>query len=147
MNDTKRPLLLAEDISAIYIGAIISAAPTPKPPIIRATTNAVNELANAEAIAETANNNAVILSTGMRPSLSLKGPATIIPKDAVSAIEATAQPNSILLNKNSGSINFTTPEITEASKPIKKPPSATRRALNVPKLLLFFIVFEQLQIH
>ena len=34
-NDTKRPRILAGLISAMYIGLVIEAAPTPKPPNIR----------------------------------------------------------------------------------------------------------------
>jgi len=71
------------------------------------------------------------LSTVRRPKRSLSGPDTIIAKVAVSVSEATAQPSSMLLSLNSGSMKVTTPEITEASKPIRKPPSATISATRM----------------
>ena len=65
------------------------------------------------------------MRTGRRPRRSLSGPDTIMAKVAVSVSEATDQPSSILVRLNSGSMKVTTPEITDASKPIRKPPSAT----------------------
>ena len=130
LNETIWPLILGGETSAMYMGAIMRAAPTPIPPIIRAITSTRKVGARAEATAETANNTAAYLSTSRRPILSLKGPATIIAKVAVSVRELTDQPNSILVKSNSGAINFTTPEITEASNPIKNPPKATIRAIK-----------------
>ena len=112
----------------MYIGATISAAPTPNPPSIRATTREMKFGATAEANAETANNAAAILRTGLRPSRSLSGPETIIATVAVRVSDATAQPSSIRVRLNSGPINDTTPEMTDASNPMRKPPSATMSA-------------------
>ena len=125
LNDTMRPRIAAGAISAMYIGAMISAAPTPKPPSMRAATKVRKLGAAADATAEIANSTAAILRTGRRPRRSLSGPDTIMAKVAVSVSEATDQPSSILLRLNSGSMKVTTPEITDASKPIRKPPSAT----------------------
>jgi hypothetical protein len=82
-------------------------------------------------MAETVNKAAAIRSTGRRPRRSLRGPASIIAMVDVSVREATDQPSSILLRPNSGSMKPTTPEMTEASKPIKKPPSATISATRI----------------
>jgi len=65
-----------------------------------------------------------------RPHLSLKGPASSIANVAVRVNELTAHPNSIFDKLNSGSINLTTPDITDASNPIRKPPSATISEIN-----------------
>ena len=68
---------------------------------------------------------AAILRTGLRPMRSLSGPAIIIANVAVNVSDATDQPSSIFVRLNSGSMKVTTPDMTEASKPIRKPPSAT----------------------
>ena len=93
----------------------------------------------AEAIADKANSTAAILRTGRRPIRSLSGPATIIAKVAVSASDDTDHPSSILVSSNSTSINPTTPEITDASNPIRNPPSATMRATMLVNRVLSFI--------
>jgi hypothetical protein len=68
-----------------------------------------------------------------RPNRSLSGPETIIPSVAVSVNELTAQPSWIVERPNSSSMNRTTPEMTEASKPMRKPPSATINAVRTTK--------------
>ena len=122
--------MFAGEISAIYIGAKIREAPTPKPPIILAITSVIKSGANAEKSAETAYKRADIDNMRLLPYTLLKGPATNIAKVAVNVRELTAQPNSILVKPNSGSKNLTTPDMTEASKPIKKPPKATIRLID-----------------
>ena len=97
--------------------------------------------ARAEEIAETAYKTAAILNKVLLPNRSLSGPETIIARVAVSVRELTAQPNSILVSSNSASINFITPEITDASNPISKLPNATVRAIPV-MLFLLFIMFK-----
>ncbi len=133
LNDTSWPRTAAGAISAMYIGAMIRAAPTPRPPIRREITSVAKFGANADIRAETANSTAASRSTGRRPSRSLKGPEHIIANEAVSVSEATAQPSSIWLRENSGLMKETTPEITEASKPIRNPPSATISAVLTMK--------------
>ena len=128
LKDTMRPRIFAGAISAMYIGAMISAAPTPKPPSIRAATSEMKSGAIAEARAETANSAAAILNTGLRPSRSLSGPDTIMARVAVSVSDATDQPSSIRVRSNSGPMKDTTPEMTDASNPMRKPPSATMSA-------------------
>jgi hypothetical protein len=129
LNDTRRPRASGGAISAMYIGAIISAAPTPSPPSMRARTSHVKLGATAERIAETANNSAAILNTGRRPMRSLRGPDNIIANVAVSDSDDTDHPSWIFVSENSTSIKPTTPEITDASKPMRNPPSATNSAI------------------
>ena len=54
LKDTICPRILGGEISAIYIGAIMSDAPTPNPPIMRAMTSKIKLGARAEPMAETA---------------------------------------------------------------------------------------------
>ncbi len=113
------------------MGAIISEIPTPTPPSIRARTKNQNSVAEAEVIAEIAYNIAAYVSIFFLPIRSLIGPATNIVIVATKVRQATAQPSCIFVNSKYGSINLTTPEITEASKPIKKPPRATIKAIRI----------------
>ena len=129
LNDTMRPRRCAGASSAMYIGAMMSAAPTPRPPTSRATTSVRKSGATAEAMADSANSTAAIFSTGSRPIRSLSGPDTIIASVAVSVSEATAQPSWIFESCSSVSMKGTTPEMTETSNPIRKPPSATISAV------------------
>ncbi len=107
---------------------------------MRAITSVTNPGATAEAIADTANSKAAIFRTGRRPMRSLSGPENIMPSVAVSASEETDQPTSIGVRANSPWMNPTTPDITEASKPIRKPPSATISAVRVMNPVGFSIV-------
>ena len=100
---------------------------------MRAITSDTNPGASAEAIADAANSNAAIFRTGRRPMRSLSGPESIMPRVAVSASEDTDQPTWIGVSANSTSMNPTTPEMTEASKPMRKPPRATISAVVVMK--------------
>jgi hypothetical protein len=56
------------------MGAIISEAPTPRPPIIRAITNVVKVVASADPNAEIAKSTAASLSTALRSMRSLSAP-------------------------------------------------------------------------
>ena len=102
LNETILPLSSGGEISAIYMGAIMSEVPTPKPPIILAITRKINDGARADAIAETAYKIAAKESNRFLPYLSLKGPVIIIAKVAVSVRELTAHPNSNLLKLKAG---------------------------------------------
>jgi len=53
-----------------------------------------------------------------------------MPSVAVSVRQLTAHPSWSVLSENSGSMKPTTPEITEASNPIRKPPKATIKAIR-----------------
>ena len=110
------------------MGAMIREAPTPSPPSILAVTNIQKFAAKAEATAETANNRAASLSTGFLPRRSLNGPAPNMATVDAKVRDETDQPNCKLLSANSTSTKLTTPEITDVSKPIRKPPRATIRA-------------------
>ena len=54
-SDTRRPRIRAGAISAIYMGDVIEAAPTPTPPSMRKTTNQDRLGGIADPIAETRN--------------------------------------------------------------------------------------------
>ena len=71
--------------------------------------------------------------------MSLNGPLIIMASVEVRVKQLTAQPNCNFERPNSGSIKRITPEITEASKPIRKPPKATINETLATKPLLFFI--------
>jgi len=114
----------------------MSDAPTPKPPSIRANTRKAKVGDSAENMADRAYNMAAIESTRFLPQRSLKGPAINMAMVAVSVKELTAHPNSNFDSLNSGSINLTTPEMTDASNPIRKPPSATIDEMRTIWLLL-----------
>ena len=85
--------MLAGAISAIYIGATIKEAPTPKPPSIRKSKNEVKPEASADPTALTVKINAQNFNTSFRPSLSLKGPEIIIAKAATMVKELTEKPS------------------------------------------------------
>ena len=68
---------------------------------------------------------------GRRPNRSASGPATIIASVEVSVSEATENPSCAFVSENSVSIKPTTPEITDASKPMRNPPSATMSAVRM----------------
>jgi len=140
LKETRRPRISGGAISAIYMGASINDAPTPNPPIILAITNEIKLGAKAEATADIAYKIAAYRKTVRLPILSLNGPATIMANVAVRVSEATDHPNSSLLKPNSGSMNLTTPEITDASKPINSPPRATIRAIIIITGFFDFIV-------
>ena len=91
-SDTNRPRSLAGDTSAIYRGESIEAAPTARPPSIRAATNSFRFLGNAEPTAEIANTSAASWRILLRPKRSLSAPANAAPiMQPMSTLE-TAQP-------------------------------------------------------
>src|SRR5210317_1442290 len=93
LNETSLPRLLAGAISAMYMGATIKDAPTPKPPSIRNIKKEVNPVDSAEPIALTVKIRAQYFSTNLRPYLSLKGPENIIAKAATMVNELTEKPS------------------------------------------------------
>jgi hypothetical protein len=123
-NDTREPLFEAGDISDIYSGDSMEAAPTPTPPIIRARTKKVKFDANKHPIAEMANKKAVITSAFFRPILSATYPAVKAPRIQPRIALDTAHPFNEGVSENFVSINPMAPEITAVSYPNKKPPNA-----------------------
>src|SRR6266436_4117398 len=69
------------------------AAPTPRPPQIRAATNTVKLVDNAAVKEDARNNTAVSSSTVRRPKRSLKLPAARFPAIAPQPRQLTAQPS------------------------------------------------------
>jgi hypothetical protein len=80
----------AGDISAIYIGEVIDAAPTPTPPIILKITNIVTFFGSAVPTAETKNRIAATISVLFLPNQSLSSPAIETPMvQPINALAAT----------------------------------------------------------
>src|SRR5882672_492444 len=118
----------------MYTGAVRIAAPTPRPPQIRAATNTQKRVDDA-AVKEDARNSAAVSSrTLLRPNRSLKPPAARFPAIAPQPRQLTAQPSLRLpaepprpkYSRTKG----TAPEMTVASNPTRKPPSATVEAMR-----------------
>ena len=66
-SETIRPRIGAGEISAMYIGELIEAAPTPMPPSKRKATNQNNVGGSAVPMAETRNSTAAISNILRRP--------------------------------------------------------------------------------
>src|ERR1700729_1142863 len=77
----------------MYTGAMRIAAPTPRPPHMRAATNTAKRVENAAAREDARNNTAVSSSTLLRPKRSLKAPAAKLPAIAPQPRQLTAQPS------------------------------------------------------
>ncbi|MBA7533626.1 hypothetical protein ES705_25867 [subsurface metagenome] len=142
LKETILPLSFGGAISAIYIGAIIREAPTPNPPIIRAMTRLTKLGATAENTADMKYNNDAYFNTFFLPTLSDIGPERIIARVADKVRQLTAQPNCIFVNSNCGPINSTTPDITDASNPIKNPPRATIKTIKKEWNIEFLFFME-----
>tara|TARA_B110000046_G_scaffold135098_1_gene141373 strand:- start:1961 stop:2245 length:285 start_codon:yes stop_codon:yes gene_type:complete len=84
---------------------------------------------------------AAYFNTVLRPKRSLSGPAKSIARAALSVRQEVDHPSSKSDILNSGPTKTFTPEITEASKPIRSPPNATIRAIVMMTYLLDFIGF------
>ena len=93
MKETSLPRELGGAISAIYIGARISDAPTPMPPSILKNKKAKKSLANADPIALTAKTRAQYFNINLLPNRSLSGPENIIANAATMVSELTEKPS------------------------------------------------------
>ena len=80
-------------ISAIYMGAVRMAVPTPNPPQMRATTNIAKLVAKAAVNEEARNRAAASSNTVRRPKRSFRKPAARLPAIAPQPRLLTAQPN------------------------------------------------------
>src|SRR5579863_2655694 len=118
----------------MYTGAVRIAAPTPRPPQMRAATNSAKRVENAAAKEEARNNTAVSSSTLLRPKRSLRGPAARLPAIAPQPRQLTAQPSLRLpaepWRPKYSRMKGTAPDMTVASNPTRKPPSATVAAMR-----------------
>jgi len=112
------------------MGANIKEAPTPNPPSILKIRNNEKFGARADPIAEIVKIMAQAFNIIRLPNRSLNGPDTNIAKAAITVNELTENPSSISVRLKSICMNLLTPEMTEASNPIKKPPSATISAIR-----------------
>ena len=119
------------------------APPTAIPPRIRETTKMEKLSVVAESKAEKVKNNAVSIKTFFRPKASLKKPARAFPPKAPQPKQLTAQPSFrsplVPVSPKYFLMNGTAPEITVASNPRRKPPTATIKAMETVKSLPFFI--------
>ena len=82
LTETMRPRIRAGEISAMYMGEVIEAAPMPSPPMMRKKTNSVKLRGKAVPKAETRNSTAETSSTRLRPRRSLSMPAKAGPEGA-----------------------------------------------------------------
>src|ERR1700682_320922 len=118
----------------MYTGAVRMAAPTARPPQIRAATHTAKRVDNAAVREDARNNTAVSSSTLLRPKRSLNLPAARFPAIAPQPRQLTAQPSLRLPAEpprpKESRTKGTAPEMTVASNPTKKPPSATVEAMR-----------------
>lgn len=89
---TMRPRMRAGLISAMYIGLVMEAAPTPMPPRKRQRTNPVRVWETAVPIAEARNMTAAKIRALRRPKRSLIGPANTTPATQPARALEAAQP-------------------------------------------------------
>jgi hypothetical protein len=82
-------------------------------------------MASADRTADTVYRIAQTISTFLRPTASMIGPAIRVPDIAPKLIAVAVNPNSHSLRLKYVSIKGKTPEITEKSNPSKNPPRAT----------------------
>src|ERR1700693_5310822 len=118
----------------MYTGAVRIAAPTPRPPHIRAATNSAKRVENAAAKEDARNNTAVSSSTLLRPKRSLKDPAAKLPAIAPQPRQLTAQPSLRLpaeaCRPENSRMKGAAAGIAVAANADKKPPSATVAAMR-----------------
>src|SRR6185437_6411356 len=123
----------------MYIGAVRIAAPTASPPRMRARMNVTYECANAARSEEPRKSIAVSSSTDRRPYRSLSTPVQRLPAIAPQPRLLTAHPSARLPeappSPKYSRMNGTTPEITVASKPSRKPPRAATSAMRMLRVL------------
>ena len=115
LSETSRPRIRAGLISAMYIGLVIDAAPTPSPPRMRYRTNSVTLRGMAEPIAEIKNSTAEIISTFFRPRRSLSVPAITAPNTQPTSALLAAQPFSAALSSKCVCMNPIAPLMTAVS--------------------------------
>src|ERR1035437_5594967 len=116
------------------------APPTAIPPRTREKTKTAKLVVSADRRAEHVKKTAVAIRTFFRPKRSLKKPATAVPPSAPQPRQLTAKPSN-QSPRSPVSLKYfwmkgTAPEITVASKPQTKPPSATTSATSTVNLLL-----------
>ena len=125
--ETILPRILAGLISAIYIGEVIDAAPTPTPPIILKIINSVRVLGKAVPKAEIRKKKAEMISVFFLPSLSLNMPAIETPIMQPIRAQLAAQPLAAADKSNLLLRNPIAPDITAVSYPNNSPPRAATK--------------------
>jgi hypothetical protein len=114
----------AGEISAMYIGDVRDAAPTPKPPMNRKIMNSVRFLGSAVPRAETRKSTAEIIKTFFLPIRSLMVPAKAAPKTQPTSAQDATQPTPFGSSSKRASSGPIAPDITPVSYPNKSPPNA-----------------------
>ena len=115
LTETMRPRIRAGLISAMYMGLVIDAAPTPTPPTMRKTMNSVRVRGIAVPMAETRNRIAETTSTPRRPNRSLAMPANAAPSTQPASALLAAQPDHHESSANCVSRNPIAPLMTAVS--------------------------------
>ena len=115
LTETIRPRSRAGLISAMYIGLVIEAAPTPIPPIMRKIMSWLRVRGIAVPMAETKNRIAERISTLRRPKRSLITPAPATPMMQPTRAQAAVQPFVTRLRSKWVSRNSIAPLITAVS--------------------------------
>ena len=124
------PRIGAGEISAIYMGAAMDAAPTPMPPNIRNTINWLNVSGNAVPNADIKKKIPANTKVFFLPNLSLSKPAIATPIMQPTSAEEAAQPVAAGVNSKWNCKSPIAPEITAVSYPNNSPPSAATRVIR-----------------
>src|SRR6187399_1912448 len=115
LDDTMRPRHADGEISAMYMGAVMNTAPTPKPLRSLATINVAKFSDNAASVDATMNMQVARRNIVRRPKRSASGPVTKMATLAAIAIEVTAQPTSNALSAKCAWMNPTAPVNSDPS--------------------------------
>jgi hypothetical protein len=115
LMETMRPRMRAGEISAMYIGEVIDAAPTPTPPMTRKTTKVAKLGGNAVPMADARNMTAAMSRTFLRPRASLRAPAEAAPIAQPSSALEAAHPLYAAVSAKRFSRNPIAPEMTAVS--------------------------------
>ena len=116
---TIRPRKGAGETSAMYIGDIIDAIPTPIPATKRNAINKVRLAEKAIAKEEMAKMAAAVSKDGLRPYFSDRLPASKQPAMQPNANTPVVNPSQYSFNPNCSLKNGNAPEITAKSNPNK----------------------------
>lgn len=110
-----RPLMRAGATSAMYIGAVIEAIPTPAPPRIRNVTNVAKASGSAVPTADARKSAAESKSVFLRPTPSAMTPATETPRIEPTSADEVTQPMPAALKAKCARRKPTAPAITAVS--------------------------------
>src|SRR6185437_15131118 len=124
------PRLVAGANSAMYIGAVVEAMPTPMPPRNREAISTPKAGEKAQPIAESRNAPAAPSRTAFLPNRSLSQLVNAAPMMQPIIAQLTNQPSDVALSENCAFTRLRVPEMTAISKPYTSPPSATIKQMT-----------------